>query len=72
MKKSSAIAIAPATLPVSLVTTKMAMRSRVRKLKDPMGAQSAPPSEETIARLNAIGREYPFCAYMKQKNLYLL
>lgn len=31
-----------------------------------------PPSEETIARLNAIGREYPFCAYMKQKNLYLL
>jgi hypothetical protein len=32
-----------------------------------------PPSEETIARLNAIGREYPFCAYMKQNNnLYLL
>lgn len=31
-----------------------------------------PPSEETVARLNAIAREYPFCAYMKQKNLYLL
>lgn len=31
-----------------------------------------PPSEETITRLNAIGREYPFCAYMKQKNLFLL
>jgi len=32
-----------------------------------------PPSEETIARLNAIGREYPFCAYIKQSNnLYLL
>ena len=31
-----------------------------------------PPSEETIARLNAIAQEYPFCAYMKQKNLYLL
>jgi len=31
-----------------------------------------PPSEETLARLNAIGREYPFCAYMKQSNLYLL
>jgi hypothetical protein len=31
-----------------------------------------PPSEETIARLNAIAREYPFCAYMKQKNLFLL
>jgi hypothetical protein len=31
-----------------------------------------PPSEETVARLNAIAREYPFCAYMKQKDLYLL
>lgn len=31
-----------------------------------------PPSEETIARLNAIAREYPFCAYMKQKDMYLL
>lgn len=31
-----------------------------------------PPSEETVARLNAMAREYPFCAYMKQKNLYLL
>jgi len=32
----------------------------------------APPSEETIARLNAIAQEYPFCAYMKQSNLALL
>jgi len=32
----------------------------------------APPSEETIARLNAIAREYPFCAYIKQNNLPLL
>ena len=32
-----------------------------------------PPSEETIARVNAIGREYPFCAYIKQNNnLFLL
>jgi hypothetical protein len=31
-----------------------------------------PPSEETVARLNAIAREYPFCAYMKQNNLPLL
>ena len=31
-----------------------------------------PPSEETVARLNAIAREYPFCAYIKQKNLFLL
>ncbi|HEY8896728.1 MAG TPA: hypothetical protein VIM79_18015 [Niastella sp.] len=32
----------------------------------------APPSEETVARLNAIAREYPFCAYIKQNNLFLL
>lgn len=31
-----------------------------------------PPSEETVAHLNAIAREYPFCAYMKQKDMYLL
>ena len=36
-------------------------------------ALPTPPSEETVARLNAIAREYPFCAYMKQNNnLYLL
>ena len=32
----------------------------------------APPSEETVARLNAIAQEYPFCAYMKQSNLAML
>lgn len=31
-----------------------------------------PPSEETVARLNAIAREYPFCAYIKQKNNSIL
>jgi hypothetical protein len=31
-----------------------------------------PPSEETIARLNAIAKEYPFCAYMKQNNMFML
>ena len=31
-----------------------------------------PPSEETVARLNAIAQEYPFCAYMKQSNLAML
>ena len=31
-----------------------------------------PPSEETIARLNALAQEYPFCAYIKQSNLAIL
>jgi hypothetical protein len=35
-------------------------------------ARPNPPSEEMVARLNAIAREYPFCAYVKQQNLFLL
>lgn len=31
-----------------------------------------PPTEETVARLNAIAREYPFCAYIRHQNLFLL
>jgi len=27
----------------------------------------APPDEETLVRLNAIVKEYPFCIYYKQK-----
>ena len=38
----------------------------------PDSSLPTPPSEETVARLNAIAREYPFCAYMKQNNLFLL
>ncbi len=32
----------------------------------------APPSEEMVARLNAIAREYPFCVMYKQNNSSLL
>ena len=32
----------------------------------------APPDEATVARLNAIGREYPFCAWGKPKHNALL
>jgi hypothetical protein len=31
-----------------------------------------PPDEATVARLNAIGREYPFCAWYKPKHNTLL
>jgi hypothetical protein len=27
-----------------------------------------PPDEETLKRLNAIVKEYPFCIYYKEKN----
>ena len=35
-------------------------------------ATPAPPDEETINRLNAIAREYPFCVYFKQNDVSLL
>ena len=31
------------------------------------GRGLTPPSEETLNRLNGIGREYPFCVYYKEK-----
>jgi hypothetical protein len=31
-----------------------------------------PPDEDTVARLNAIAREYPYCAWGKVKNNNLL
>ncbi len=31
-----------------------------------------PPDDATVARLNAIGREYPFCAWYKPKHNTLL
>ena len=33
---------------------------------------SPPPNEETVAKLNAIAREYPFCAYIKTKGSGML
>ena len=32
----------------------------------------APPDEATVARLNALAREYPFCAYRKAKDITVL
>lgn len=31
-----------------------------------------PPDEETVSRLNAIAREYPFCVYFKENGISLL
>ena len=66
MKKSTAIAIASATLPTLLVTTKIGGRAHMRKIKGHV-IQSGPPSEEMVKRLNGIGREYPFCVNYKSK-----
>lgn len=41
---------------------------------EPKSAQGTPvpPSEEMIARLNAIAREYPFCVSNRVHNISLL
>jgi hypothetical protein len=31
-----------------------------------------PPNEETLTRLNAIAKEYPFCVNFRQANSYFL
>ncbi|WEK38100.1 MAG: hypothetical protein P0Y53_11385 [Candidatus Pseudobacter hemicellulosilyticus] len=31
-----------------------------------------PPTEEFVANLNAMGREYPFCVLFRQNNLSIL
>ena len=33
---------------------------------------ATPPNEETVAKLNAIAREYPFCAYIRPKDSRML
>jgi hypothetical protein len=35
-------------------------------------AGATPPNDETVAKLNAIAREYPFCAYMRPKDTRML
>ena len=32
----------------------------------------SPPNEETLTKLNAIAKEYPFCVNFKQANTYFL
>jgi hypothetical protein len=67
-KKTFTLATATnSTSTLTLDTTHTAERIMLENI------HPTPPSEETIARLNAIAREYPFCAYMKQNNnLFLL
>jgi hypothetical protein len=61
-----------ATTTTSTVTTRTLENTHGAEKLSKEPALPNPPSEETVARLNAIAREYPFCAYMKQNNLFLL
>ncbi len=59
--------------PVSkLVTPESSVNSKAHYSMQDNKDASLPPNEETISKLNAIAREYPFCVNFKQQNSFLL
>jgi len=59
-------------LPADGTSTGKANKSKTQS-KVPTGKTTpTPPDEETISRLNAIAREYPFCVQFKQNGISLL
>jgi hypothetical protein len=68
MKSTLASSIAPATInPLSFAKTTNGYYTHRKIRKIPVARRPAPPSEETLSRLNVIGREYPFCVNYKGK-----
>ena len=57
--KPSVIPVDPVSSPLSVLpTAKIVKHPRSKKTADEL---PPPPDEETIMRLNAIARQYPFC-----------
>jgi hypothetical protein len=70
MKKSSVTMFSP-TMELPAITKKLTRRIARRKAgrkADLLLNTVPPPSEETIAQLNRIGQEYPFCVYYKHRS----
>lgn len=59
-------------LPADGTSTGKATKSKAQPKPTTKKASPVPPDEETISRLNAIAREYPFCVYFKQNGISLL
>lgn len=55
-------------LPADGASTGKTKRDKTVSKKPAKKTIPAPPDEETINRLNAIAREYPFCVYFKENN----
>ncbi|WP_276481133.1 hypothetical protein [Paraflavitalea pollutisoli] len=58
-------------LPTDATSTGKATKGKTTK-ETAKQAVPAPPTEETLRRLNAIANEYPFCVYFKQSSLSIL
>jgi hypothetical protein len=70
MKFNTATTSTPAnSLLVAFSTARIVRHPRARKVK---AVSPPPPDEETLARLNAIARQHPFCIRHKATNNKLL
>ena len=54
---------------VPFATAKIVRHPRSKKTKEP---EQLPPDEETLLRLNAMAKQYPFCVRHKGRNIPLL
>ncbi|HZE86344.1 MAG TPA: hypothetical protein VE035_18620 [Puia sp.] len=55
---------------VPFATAKIVRHPRSKKAKE--SEHLLPPDEETLLRLNAMARQYPFCVMHKGRNIPLL
>jgi hypothetical protein len=54
---------------ITFATAKIVRHPRSKKTKEP---ELMPPDEETLLRLNAMAKQYPFCILHREKNTPLL
>ncbi len=59
-------------LPADSTSTGKGTKGKTQSKAPAKKSTPAPHDEETISRLNAIAREYPFCVQFKQSGISLL
>jgi hypothetical protein len=65
--KHNAISAIPASPPMTALTTaKIVRHPRSKKIKDQFSLD--PPDEDTLRRLNAMAKQYPFCILHRGNN----
>jgi len=70
--KSNVVPVSPVESPLTVLpTAKIVRHPRSKKSKDE-DSRMTPPDEETVSRLNAMARQYPFCVHHKGTNRHLL
>jgi hypothetical protein len=60
--------LSPAPFPLASTTARIVQHPRSKKAKD---TTAGPPDEETLLRLNAMAKQYPFCIQHRGKNALL-